>query len=191
MTKGLLNIANTIPHSVVNGPGERFVIWVQGCSLRCPGCWNPGTWSHQPRTLVRASDLIQTILATSGVEGITITGGEPFEQAAGLIPLVSGVRAAGLSVMVFTGFELDELNTDDQRILLAGCDVVVAGRYLRDRHSGELPWLGSANQTIHFLTKRYGMSSLPQAPECEIHISGDGTICLTGFPSSSWQSEGR
>jgi anaerobic ribonucleoside-triphosphate reductase activating protein len=177
-----LNVARTIPRSAVNGPGERFVVWLQGCSLRCPGCWNPDTWAHLPRTLVRPSDLAATVLATQGIEGITLTGGEPFEQAGGLVPLVERVRADGLTVMAFTGFELEELAAGCQRSLLALCDVVVAGRYRREARSPDLAWRGSANQKVHFLTDRYGPAPMPSATSCEVHIRPDGSMDVTGFP---------
>ncbi|MGP3927937.1 4Fe-4S single cluster domain-containing protein [Streptomyces sp. 8N616] len=180
----MLNIARTIPRSAVNGPGERFVVWVQGCSLHCPGCWNPDTWSHRPRTEVPVHDLAETILATEGIEGITLTGGEPFEQAAQLAILASRVRAAGLSVMAFTGFELNELDSPARKELLALCDILVAGRFRRADRSLNLVWRGSSNQTVHFLTERYSLASMPGKTACEIHIGADGSVTVTGFPSS-------
>lgn len=185
MDEHALNIARTIARSAVNGPGERFVVWVQGCSLRCPGCWNLDTWSGRPRRLIPPLDLADEIIATPGIEGITLTGGEPFEQAAPLLTTVTRVRATGLSVMAFTGFELAELQAPEQRALLAECDVVVAGRYRQQQRSLDLPWRGSANQTVHFRTKRYSPASMPDAGECEVHITGDGSLVLTGFPPES------
>lgn len=183
MTAQLLSIARTIARSAVNGPGERFVVWVQGCSLHCRGCWNPDTWRAEPRTLCHPSDLGEIIVATPGIEGVTLTGGEPFEQADQLALLASRVRAAGLSVMIFTGFELDELDTKDRRALLASADIVVAGRYRQDRRSVDLPWRGSTNQTVHFLTGRYGPAALPESSACEVHIAEDGSLTYTGFPA--------
>jgi anaerobic ribonucleoside-triphosphate reductase activating protein len=182
MAEHLLNIAHTIAHSAVNGPGERFVLWVQGCSLRCRGCWNPDTWRAEPKTLCHPLDLAEIIVATPGIEGVTLTGGEPFEQAAQLEPLASRVRAAGLSVMIFTGYELDELGTEDRRALLASADIVVAGRYRHDRRSFDLPWRGSTNQTVHFRTDRYRPAALPESSACEVHIAEDGSLTYTGFP---------
>jgi anaerobic ribonucleoside-triphosphate reductase activating protein len=184
MTESLLNIAHTVARSAVNGPGERFVLWVQGCSLRCAGCWNPDTWSRAANTLVRPLELAQRIVATDGIEGITVTGGEPFEQATQLGPLVSRVRTAGLSVMMFTGFEIDELDTEAQRALLAACDVVVAGRYRQHQRTLDLSWRGSANQTVVFRSDRYGPADLPDTSQCEVHIEPDGGLTLTGFPPS-------
>ena len=146
-----INVARTLPRSAANGPGERFVIWVQGCSLRCPGCWNPDTWSTKPRNRVSSSVLVKDILETPGIEGVTLTGGEPFEQARELLAVVAQVRLVGLSVMVFTGFELHELTSPHQRTLLRMCDVVVTGRYEQEHRVEGLGWRGSSNQTVHFL----------------------------------------
>lgn len=178
----MINLARTLSRSTVNGPGERFVVWVQGCSLRCPGCWNPDTWRPGAGTSVRARFLSQRILATRGIDGVTLTGGEPFEQAAALIPLVTRVRAAGLSVMVFTGYRRDELRAAEQRELLSLCDIAVMGRYQRARRTLDAPWRGSSNQTVHFLSPRHDSTALPSASECEVHISPDGSMTLTGFP---------
>lgn len=181
----MLNIAHTIPSSAVNGPGERFVIWVQGCSLRCAHCWNPDTWSQRPRRTVDPLDLVETVLASSGIEGVTLTGGEPFQQASDVSLLASHVRQAGLSVMAYTGYELSELRSEDQMSLLAQCDVVVAGRYRHQLRSLGLPWRGSSNQTVHFLTDRYGPTDMRCEPQCEAYIAEDGALTFTGFPPSA------
>jgi anaerobic ribonucleoside-triphosphate reductase activating protein len=179
---GVLNIARVLPRSAVNGPGERFVIWVQGCSLRCRGCWNPDTWSPRPRNLVRVAELAESVLAAAGIEGMTLTGGEPFEQAAPLAPLAASLRATGLSIMVFTGYDLEELTSPAQRALLAQCDVIVAGRYRQEERSIGAAWRGSSNQTVHFLTDRYDRSCLDDGVSCEVHIAANGSVTVTGFP---------
>jgi anaerobic ribonucleoside-triphosphate reductase activating protein len=124
--------------------------------------------------MTRVRDLVDRIRVVPGIEGITITGGEPFEQAAPLVQLAYRVRAAGLSVMAFTGFEIGELLTYHQQTLLALCDVVVAGRYRQHERSLDLGWRGPANQTVHFLTYRYTLASIPETSECEVHIATDG-----------------
>jgi anaerobic ribonucleoside-triphosphate reductase activating protein len=180
-----LNLARTLARSAANGPGERFVLWVQGCPLACPGCWNPDTWAFERRDLRTVDDLAAVILATEGIEGVTFTGGEPFMQARALAELARILRRAGLSVFIFTGFELAELAKPDHRALLALADVVVTGRYIAERHALGLPWRGSANQGVHFLTKRYGSADMLRASDAEFHIGADGTLTVTGFPTIS------
>lgn len=176
-----LNLARTLPRSAVNGPGERFVVWAQGCSLRCVGCWNPDTWASAPREVVSPEALAARILATPGIEGVTLTGGEPFDQADPFSVVAALVRAGGLSVMAFTGYELDELTTPAQRRLVDRCDVVVAGRYRRELRDVALVWRGSSNQRVHFLTERYDAGAA-ESPAFEVHIAPDGGLTLTGFP---------
>lgn len=179
-----LNLARTIARSAANGPGERFVLWVQGCPLACVGCSNPDTWSFQRRLVREVNQLVAEILTTDGIEGVTFTGGEPFMQARALAEVGRAVRRAGLSVFVFTGYDREELASDTACDLLSVTDVLVTGRYVESARSNEFPWRGSANQTVHFLTDRYRSTDMDSAPEAEIHISPDGTIALTGFPAT-------
>ncbi len=180
-----LNLARTLPRSAANGPGERFVVWVQGCPLGCRGCWNPDTWAFRRREVTEVADLVARIRATPGIEGVTFTGGEPFAQARALAEVGRAVRAAGLSVFVFSGYELAELATEAHRALLAATDVLVAGRYVESDRAEGLPWRGSSNQRVHFLTARYGPAALDDAAEVEFHIDPDGSLTVTGFPRSS------
>lgn len=177
-----LNIARTLARSAANGPGERFVLWVQGCPLACPGCWNPDTWAFERRDLRSVEDLAAVILATEGIEGVTFTGGEPFAQARALTAIAEQVRAAGLSVFVFTGYDLDELKRPEHHALLAVTDVVVAGRYVEAERTWGLAWRGSANQRVHFLSDRYDAADLEEVGEAEFHLGGDGRMVVTGFP---------
>jgi anaerobic ribonucleoside-triphosphate reductase activating protein len=177
-----LNIAHTLPRSAANGPGERFVVWVQGCPLACPGCWNPDTWAFERRDLRPVDDLAAAILAADGIEGVTFTGGEPFAQARGLTALAERVRAVGLSVFIFTGYDLGELDRPEHLALLAKTDVVVTGRYVSGARESGLAWRGSVNQQVHFLSNRYGPADMLGSAEVEVHIDETGRVTVTGFP---------
>jgi len=178
----LINLARMIPRSAANGPGLRYVIWVQGCAIRCSGCWNPDTWSFETRKLRDTAEVVDEILATTGIEGVTFTGGEPFHQAAALAQVASSVRVAGLSVFVFTGYDLQELNRSDQRELLALTDVLVSGRYVQSQRSFEAKWRGSTNQQVHFLSTRYSEADMTDSANVEFHLDSDGQLAVTGFP---------
>lgn len=177
-----VNLARTLAHSAVNGPGERFVVWVQGCPLACPGCWNLDTWPFERRELRSVEELAASILATEGIEGVTLTGGEPFAQAKALAELAKLIRATGLSVLVFTGYDLDELTRPEQRALLDVSDVVVAGRYIAEQRVSGCALRGSANQRIHFLSDRYSLADMEEVPEVEFILGKDGRLAVTGFP---------
>lgn len=188
-----LNIARTVPRSEANGPGQRFVIWVQGCPLRCPGCWNPDTWSFAVRELRDAVELAEEILATKPLEGVTFTGGEPFHQARALAEIACRVQSAGLSVFVFSGYELRELTRPDHRELLSLTDVLVSGRYMQSRRSLDTQWRGSTNQEVHFLSSRYDEGSMRDTGQMEFHLGPDGRVAVTGFPLpqfSEWDAAG-
>ncbi len=182
MSGRFINIARWISRSRANGPGERFVLWVQGCGLACEGCWNPDTWSFAPRQLLTPDQLLREVDRAGGIEGITLSGGEPFTQAEALVPFVESVRSRGLSVLVFTGFERAELRSRVASRLLALTDVLVAGRYDHTQVAKGLRLLGSQNQRIHFLSGRYGPEDLDDVARCEAHIAPDGVVTWTGFP---------
>ena len=152
-----LNIGKITPQSKVNGHGLRFTIWLQGCSLQCKGCINEAFWSKKPNQLIKVSDLFSMIVNTSGIEGVTYSGGEPFEQAEGLYMLSSLLKDKGLSIMSYSGYTYEELmNSTDgfKSRLLDNIDILVDGRYEYERRA-YLLWRGSSNQRVHFLTPLY------------------------------------
>ncbi len=179
-----LNIARWIERSAVNGPGERFVVWLQGCPLHCPGCWNPDTWDFAPRRLLEVGELVTIVRRVPGLEGITLTGGEPFIQAKSLLPAIRQLRQYGLSVMIFTGYELEELTSSASRALLELTDIVVTGRFVETLRVDSAVWRGSSNQKVIFLTQRYSKAvlSTETLARVEAHIGGNGELALTGFP---------
>lgn len=184
----VVNLAFFLPRSAVNGPGERAVVWVQGCPLGCPGCWNPDTHPATARELVPVADLAARILSISGIEGVTYSGGEPFQQAAALARLSHLVRAAGLSTFCFSGYTMEEIRASgdvDRLALLAVLDVLVDGRYDRQQPVRRL-WRGSANQRVHFLTDRYApRTDGGDEPGAgwELVVGPQGTVTVTGFPN--------
>lgn len=179
-----LNIARTLPRSEANGPGTRFVIWVQGCPLACPGCWNPDTWAFKRNELRDVDAVAAEILATTGIEGVTFSGGEPFAQARALTELASLLRQEGLSVFVFTGYEMTELVRPEHKALLNVSDIVVSGRYVEALRQCGLKWRGSTNQEVHFLSQRYSSEEMVEVADVELHICADGQLILTGFPTA-------
>jgi anaerobic ribonucleoside-triphosphate reductase activating protein len=146
-----LSVGQIVESTEAEGPGRRFALWTQGCSLRCPGCCNPHLFSERGGQPLEIADLLAKIQQTPGIEGITVLGGEPFDQRDALAALCEGVRAAGLSVMVFSGYTLQQL---EGARALAHIDILVDGPFMQDQPETKRRWLGSANQVIHFLTER-------------------------------------
>jgi organic radical activating enzyme len=107
----LLNVAQTVAVTEAEGPGQRFALWFQGCPLRCPGCCNPQMLPFHGGRLTALEEILEEIADATkdAIEGITLLGGEPTAHAASAAALARQVQARNLSVMVFTGFTLEEL----------------------------------------------------------------------------------
>ena len=104
-----LNISKTLSRSRANGPGSRGVIWVQGCTIGCDGCYSLFTHPHRKVNIVPPQELALWICSLNGIEGVTISGGEPFEQARAVSIMLQYIRTnrPDLSVFVFTGYEVN------------------------------------------------------------------------------------
>jgi anaerobic ribonucleoside-triphosphate reductase activating protein len=174
-----VNLHAIDPRSRANGPGVRFVVWLQGCTLGCPGCFNPTTHAPDGGRDVALADVLAQ-LATSGAEGLTLSGGEPLQQPAATHALLAGARALGLSTLAFSGYSLAEIRElPSGPDILALLDVLVDGRYLAGERLGR-GLRGSANQRIHLLTDRYSLADVEATPVAEIVIASDGLVQLTG-----------
>ena len=158
-----MQIAQVVPSTEAEGPGKRFAVWFQGCPLRCPGCCNPEFLPFKgghTRTLREMSAWLQSSREESGVEGITMMGGEPFAHLPAAVALATAARGLGLSVMTFSGFTLEQLRERPEpevAELIALSDIIVDGPYLREQPDATRRWIGSQNQRIHFLTPRYSL----------------------------------
>jgi anaerobic ribonucleoside-triphosphate reductase activating protein len=181
----VLNIAAELKTSVVNGPGNRYVVWMQGCTFKCDGCVNPEFQPLIQRYLVPVEEIASRILSTKGIEGVTFTGGEPLLQAKALVVLSEVVKAHGLTVVCYTGFTLDELQQkkDPDVISLLGLiDVLIDGQYFQKERENLL-WRGSSNQKIHFLTDAYSDYKVQvntQVTEMEMVFDKSG-MAITGI----------
>jgi anaerobic ribonucleoside-triphosphate reductase activating protein len=178
----VLNLHAILPCSRVNGPGNRTVIWVQGCSLRCPGCFNPATHAAAPRFTLPVEELVRLIQQDNPhKEGITISGGEPLEQAPELWAFLRGIRErTQLSVVLFTGFVLEELrDTHHGPDIMAHVDVLITGRFIQEQRLSS-GMRGSANQEIHLITDRYRHADITDTPPAEISIDTQGMVRLSG-----------
>ena len=128
-------------------------------------------------------DLVDDILKQgSAISGVTISGGEPFQQPAALLALVKRLKIVSeLSILVFSGYRLKEIARDPvSSRVLENIDVLVAGRYLPSRHQGSR-LLGSSNQILHFLSNRHIPGDFDAVPDAEIHISTKGRLSVTGI----------
>lgn len=181
-----LRIAQVIPDTEAEGPGRRFALWVQGCSIRCSGCCNPEMFAAEKGHAADTADLAAQALAVPGLEGVSILGGEPGEQLDAVADFCERVRAGGLSVMVYSGYTLAELRARKADRLLAAVDLLVDGKYERTLPETKRRWLGSTNQVMHFLTDRYaaGDPRFTTPNTVELRLTKDG-VTINGWPSAA------
>lgn len=186
--------------SLVNGPGSRAVIWLQGCSLNCLGCWNPLSHSIEAGIAVEVASVVEWVVDLHSdrlIDGLTISGGEPMEQAEELLALLKALRfrVPEISIGVFSGYTESELargaflshdghlpshQADLWRAIRQHLDFAVLGRFNRHRPSHQ-PLVTSPNQALLLLTDRHSASDFSPL-SVEFTIDSQGTTQTTGFP---------
>ncbi|KAB8331891.1 radical SAM protein [Scytonema tolypothrichoides VB-61278] len=183
---GYLNIMGYIDESEVNGPGCRAVVWVQGCLRECPGCFNVESWSFEMNQLISVDSLAEKILSNPRNQGVTFSGGEPFWQAPALAVLASKIKAAGLNVMSFSGFTLEQLQSQHApagaQDLLDQLDILIDGPYIQSLalNSPDSP-VSSSNQRVHVFNPALKNKITWASDQIEVHIFKDGSRLITGY----------
>lgn len=166
-----IRIAGIADDSIVDGPGLRFTVFVQGCSHHCPGCHNPLTHDPNGGTEMDTDQIIREFSKNRLLSGITLSGGEPMEQAEACLELAKAAHGIGLSVWCYTGYTLDELldfasfmklresgkyvdmignvyQFTSRVLLIHECDVLVDGPFIQEQRSLDLLYRGSRNQRL-------------------------------------------
>ena len=193
MSDLLLNMSATMSRSRANGPGVRAVIWVQGCTIGCLGCYSASTHPHRVASLVKPSDISEWLLSIPNIEGVTFSGGEPFEQSAAVRETIKLVRMKSptFTVFAFSGYSyLELLSSTDRSVteLLHNCDMLSTGPFVAQLRDKSLLWRGSSNQELHYLSNVYDSSMEEQwileSPTEEYSVQHEG-IQFTGFGGKS------
>ena len=153
MSDTLLRIADTIQDSIVDGPGFRFVVFTQGCLRHCPECHNRHTWDPAGGKEVTVDSLYKTLSANPLTDGLTLSGGEPYLQAAACAELAQKAKAGGFNVWCYSGYTFEEIletsKTDPGfKALIEATDVLIDGMFLIEEKSLTLKWRGSQNQRV-------------------------------------------
>lgn len=172
-----LRVAGIVRESVVDGPGLRLVVFVQGCPHRCPGCHNSHTWEPDGGTVLTVEEIADMVRADPLLKGVTLSGGEPFEQAGALAELAVLVHAMGKDVITYTGYtweKLQELAGERKEVksLLAVSDYLVDGPFLQARRDPELPFRGSDNQRIIDVRASLAAGQVVPAEWGQVHRNG-------------------
>jgi anaerobic ribonucleoside-triphosphate reductase activating protein len=186
LNKNNLNIAATCQSTHALGPGLRSVVWVQGCPFSCRGCISPDWIPNRLARRMTPEELSEDLLSDPAVTGITISGGEPMQQAAGLAETVRLIRRRReVSIICFTGYRYEDLfdrpPTTGINLLLAQIDVLIDGPYIASSNENR-GLRGSSNQRIFYLSSRLSSYFLEESPRrAEIQIQ-DGQAFLVGVP---------
>ena len=148
-----LNISGIVDDSIVDGPGLRYTIFVQGCPHGCPECHNPQTHSFEENKRVTLGQLMSEIKENPLLYGVTFSGGEPFCQPGPLAILGQQIKKAGMHLMCYSGYTYEQLlkraeTEPDVAALLDVVDVLVDGPYIEAQRDISLPWAGSNNQRV-------------------------------------------
>jgi len=178
-----LRIGALLACSEANGPGRRFVIWMQGCEKACRKCINPqfqdikGGYEISFEML---SKKIKRSIEQYNVNGITFSGGEPLYQAECLCTFVKQIKEEiELNIFMFTGYTYSELN-EIQREVWDMCEMIVSGSYMYDQKGNTEKWLSSSNQKLSFDPRFEELEVFNRTPS-EITIKEDGSIIVTGL----------
>lgn len=146
-----IRIAGTVDDSIVDGPGIRYTVFTQGCPHHCPGCHNPKTHAQDGGYTVDTEKIVAQLRANPLLDGLTLSGGEPFEQPAACTELARHAHVLGLNVWCYTGYTCEVLLTAKKpawEALLQQVDVLVDGPFLLGERSLELQYRGSKNQRL-------------------------------------------
>ncbi len=149
--EGMLRISGIVSDSIVDGPGLRMSIFTQGCPHHCPGCHNPGTHDPAGGRWISREEILDQLRGNPLQSGVTLSGGEPFEQAEGLIPLCREIRRMGKNIWIYSGYTFEQLwegAVPFGQELMGLCDVLVDGRFILAERDLTLLFRGSRNQRV-------------------------------------------
>ncbi len=146
-----VRIADIVGESVVDGDGIRLTLFTQGCPHHCKECHNAQTWDFNGGKDITLYEIAERIKKNPLLDGITLSGGEPFEQSEKLIPLLKWLRERGYNVWAYSGYTLENLLASEdvaKKEMLNHIDVLVDGPFVAEKKDLTLKFRGSSNQRI-------------------------------------------
>lgn len=179
----MINYANYyyVENEHLYGPGKRLLLFTQGCSIRCKGCVNSHLWNFDEGTDATAEEIVK-LCKSNDIEGITLHGGEPLDQAEGVLEIIEGLKRLGKTVVLFTGYKHKELINAAQKRCWRMADIVIAGRYDEAKRNIYLQFRGSTNQKIILHKGKYKNYRIHDGKTVAIiRLNDTGSISRLGF----------
>ena len=182
-----LNVYEIIDNTMVEGPGRRTCIFLQGCLKHCYNCNSPQTWDLSTANQYTIEELANKILKNKTIEGVTYSGGEPLLQSKALYDLSLLLIKEGLSIVVFTGYSYDiikKVNNANWNNLLSITDILITEPFIYEKRTSHKLWVGSTNQQYHFLSNKYKYlknNLKNKKNKIEIRLNKDGSIIVNGM----------
>jgi anaerobic ribonucleoside-triphosphate reductase activating protein len=176
----------------VLGYGDRFTIWVQGCNQRCKNCLVPDSWDTKKGGFYLDVNEIITQISNLDIDGVTISGGEPFLQNSALLELVKKIKQLKLNIIIYSGYSYDNLKQDKiNREIFENIDILIDGEYIEELNH-DTPFVGSTNQNIVILSdegyKLAQFMSIQQKREVEF-ILKNGELFIVGVPPKNLEKK--
>lgn len=142
-------VLNIIQDSIVDGVGMRATIFFAGCPHKCKGCHNPESWNIEYGDDYTVQEVIDEIKDNPLTSGVTLSGGDPLYQSSSILPLVKKLKKMGYNIWVYTGYVFEDiLKNKSHKELISCCDVLVDGRFEKEKKDLSLGFRGSSNQRI-------------------------------------------
>lgn len=181
-----MQISSIKEYSEIYGFEPSFVIWTQGCPIRCKGCWNTHTWDSKGGITMNIESIFNSIKEqkyskTLPIRSVTILGGEPFYQYEELYRLAGLIKTLDIGIIVYSGYEKEEIIKMNKDSIFSIIDVLIYGRYIESLRDINLHLRGSRNQVIDFLSKRYNKSLIKDGNYIEIDINELGELDIVGY----------
>lgn len=185
-----MRIAHINNSSSIYGFGNSFVIWTQGCKLKCKGCWNEDMHDFNGGFEAAIEDLIEQIkdaVLRYSVDNVTILGGEPLEQLEELLLLMQNIKSLNIGIILYTGYEKREIESSDKIKIMKYPDILISGRYIEEKRNINNHLYGSENQLMEFLTDRYKEEDIINGTYVEIDIDSSGSMNMYGYPDDFFE----
>ena len=185
MSELKFKIHKLIKKTNAEGPGTRLALWVQGCSRHCDGCFEKDTWSFDDGYFISLSEMLKYL--TDDIDGVTVLGGEPMEQAEVLAHFLREVRIRGKNSIVFTGnkyADLKQNKSKDIKNVLCNVDLLVDGEFDISCLDKTRPMVGSTNQNFIPMSdsgQELKRQTLSEKNKVEIRITKDGVVMINGM----------